>query len=414
MGFYEKWRGFIDGGKSVKAITHFNSLFGWSNNVTKFNQANAYALALELSEVFNPIDAIATRASSVRYEIRNLSGNPIIPSARQHQLLQRPNPLSRFSDLVYSMVFSELSDGNRYLYRYCTSEKPLPDMITSIWCIAPNLVSVKYKKASPSFFEMTDISDLVEHYAISANGAKLSPDAVVHDTSTFLKSNGRMMGVEGRSPLCAVEKNINALLAVYEARYKVYVNNGAAGILSRASESRNGDIESMIASPAEQVDIIKELREDVGLTKGKNIWGTSSVPLKFIKTLASISELQPFDETEADATAIAGIFGVEKELIPNRKFPTYANKKAAEVTLWQNVIKGVCEDVCPSLNRAFLLPENQTFVPIYDDVECLAQDDKTRCESDKLILENIKLIKEAGLSDDSVAKKIIERYENIG
>ena len=61
--------------------------------------------------------------------------------------------------------------------------------------------------------------------------------------------------------------------------------------------------------------------------------------MNFIKTLATISELQPFEETEADALVIAGNIGVDKDLLNTKDNSNYENKKNAEINFWQNLGK---------------------------------------------------------------------------
>ena len=68
----------------------------------------------------------------------------------------------------------------------------------------------------------------------------------------------------------------------------------------------------MALDPVTQKTISDELLEEYNIARLNNIKGISSVPLEFIKTLATISELEPFREVTADSIAIAAIFGVKK------------------------------------------------------------------------------------------------------
>lgn len=408
MNFLGKWFG---NNKDSKFISYISAMFGMSNSISAFSESNAFSLALQLSEIFNPIDAIASRASSITYEIQDSSGRAAIPNADEKRLMDSPNPLNSFGDLVYSMIFSELSDGNSYTYRADLGKSLKQSNIANIWNLPPNLVSIKYKSSIPDFFFIKDKSDFIDSYRVNFLNRDLDPSSIIHRTSSFYRTSCANGLIEGRSPLTAVEKNINNLLAVYSARYKVYENNGMAGILTRASTTGNGEVADIFSASSRE-DIINDIMSRNGLTGDKKLLAVSSIPLSFIKTLGTISELQPFEETEADGIAIAGIFGVDKELIPKKASSTYTNKQNAEVSLWQNVIKGICWDVCRSLDGLFLLENGRHFVPIFDDVEVLQTDAKTKLEGDGLMIDNILKIESSGLQDNELLKKIIESYAN--
>src|SRR5690606_27522945 len=115
--------------------------------------------------------------------------------------------------------------------------------------------------------------------------------------------------------------------------------------------------------------ILADLQNRNGLTGDKNFIGISSIPMKFVKTLGTIAELQPFEETEADMVAIGGVYGVGKYLLPLKEGTTFTNQKDAEKHLWQNVVKGVCEDKARDLTKSYYLPDNVIFYPIFDNVE---------------------------------------------
>lgn len=413
MSLFERWRGKDKNSKVIeKVITYFHSLYGSSNNITKFTESSAYNLAFQLSEVFFPIDAIADRAASIPYEIRDKNDNPITLSLRQKELLKKPNIFNSFSDLVYSIVFSLLADGNQYTYTNYASNNPSADMISSIWSIPPPLMTIEYKKNIPSVFNAKSKSDLVEYYKVIDNKEKIDPRFITHTTTATLRKL-TSIGIEGRSPLCPAEKNINNLLAVYEARFKIYDSNGMAGILSRAATtSAGGDIAAAMldANPITQEKMYEDLTGEYGLRGDKKAYGFAPYPIQFTKTLASIRELMPFEETLADAIAIAGVYGVDKDLVPQLKGTTFTNKDIAEVGLWQNVVKGVAYDVASVLNDAFCLSQDQHFAPVFDDVEALQEDKKQMLESDKLIIENLRSIKDGDLRDDPIVKRILEGY----
>ena len=157
---------------------------------------------------------------------------------------------------------------------------------------------------------------------------------------------------------------------------------------------------------------MQDLQDRNGLTGARNFIGVSSIPLKFQKTIASISELQPFDETEADAVAIASIFGVDSDLVPKRAPSKYSNKIDGERKLWQNVIKAMAIERGIELSQAFYLPEGYIFYPDFSKVEILQDDKKTSFEADGILIDNLIKMKEAG-QETTAFEKLKEKYDNI-
>ena len=56
-----------------------------------------------------------------------------------------------------------------------------------------------------------------------------------------------------------------------------------------------------------------------GLDQRRLPYGLSDVPLSFVRTNLTISELQPFEETLTDAIQIAGAYGIPSVLVPRKR-----------------------------------------------------------------------------------------------
>lgn len=386
-------------------------------NLIKFSNDNAYCLASSISEIFFPIDAIADRVSSLKFEIQNYNGELIVPPKNIQRIMESPNPFSSFSELIYNSVFYELSDGNNYIYsKTPKSLKGIsPDTISTIWTLRPDKVSIKIKSNRPNYFDISSVSDLIDYYDYSLYDKEhIDPKYIIHERS--LPVGDYSESLKSPSPLQAAQRNVNNLLAVYSARYKVYANNGNAGILTRDNTGGSNSVEQAV-DPITRNDIINDILERNGLTGDKNLWTVSAIPLKFIKTLGTISELQPFEETQADALQLAGIFGVDKDLVPLKGGTTFTNKAQAEKGLYQNVVKGIASNKADTFTKALGLNQiGLKLVPKYNDVAVLQEDKETSFTGDSLLLENVITMKNAGFINDAdaldISNKIIEKYKN--
>jgi hypothetical protein len=359
-----------------------------NKSVPDFDPSKSMFYAGNLSEIFTPIDIIADGVSSVKFDLVDSNGDVIenIPD-RLTRILTKPNPFMHFKELVYQIVFSELATGGSYVLTKMPSSYKTKayDRISNIWVLNPDNVKLKYKKevlADP--FMVSDINEFIDNYKYHFihKDLKLSPFEVNFNAINTVDSSLR-----ANPPLLAVERNINNLLQVYSARYNIYKNNGSAGVLVKEATNANSIQEQ--ADPTTRQDIIDDLNSRDGLTGNKNIIGFSSIPLKYVETLAKIKDLEPFKETYADAINIAGAYKVDKELIPKEQSTTFTNKKDAEKNLWQNTIMPYCEDVCQTLKDVYYLPEGWSFKPNYENIPILQTDRKISSEADKIELENI-------------------------
>lgn len=392
-------------------LSYFNQYMQNANGgrLIKFDQSNAYELANTIAEIFIPIDAIAERCSSLRYDIIDVNTKEVItPQGNLKRLLNNPNPLDRFSDIIYQSIFAELADGNSYIYTKTADSivNPSYDNISNIWVLKPNVTKPILHKQISNPFLMKEVSDLVDYYrTFFFYEHQIKPRYVLHTANLGITQTGT-----GRSPLFACEKNINNILAVYQARYNVYAKNGNAGILAKAPVGGGGASLQEAIDPITRDTMLKDLQDRNGLIGDKNFIGMSSVPLQFIKTLGTIKELEPFDETLENAIKIAGVFGVNKELLPKKDNATFSNQTIAEKSFWQNVIKAFAYDTAKSLNKIYYLPDNWSFMPNFTGIEALQEDKKAGLEADGLFIDNLDKLKANGIDMTEAYLTIQERY----
>jgi len=379
-----------------------------NNNVLRLDDENAYEIACNLAEVFIPIDAIADRAASVGYRLRDKKTLEVYePKGNLARLVESPNPFDKIQDLVYKSVFSEYADGNSYIYTKTPESivNPTIDNISNVWVLQPNVTKPVFFKSVPNPFLVKDKQELIEYYrTFFMYKHSIKPRYILHTTLTGIGADGK-----ATSPLFKVRRNIDNVMQVYQARYNVYKKNGNGGILSRDAAALKSSIEETV-DPVTRDAILSDLQNRNGITGDKNFIGISSIPLRFVKTLGTIAELQPFDETEANAVTIAGTFGVNKELIPKKDSSTFANQKDAEKALWQNVVKGVCENKAKDLTKAFYLPDNLEFFADLSTVEALQEDKKTALESDSILIANLASLSQSGQDVKAALQSLSDKY----
>lgn len=366
------------------------------NEVPNFDPKKSMLYASSLSEIAIPIDIIASGVSLCDFELVD-SNDEVIENVPENlkRLIRKPNPFIHFKELIYQIVFSELATGGSYTLTKMPSIYKTKhfDRITNIWTLNPDNIKYKYKNEIISDpFMVKEIGDFLERYEYDFihKDLKLKTDEVYFNSVSRLNSS-----LKPTPPLMKVERNINNLLQVYSARYNVYSKNGSAGILVKEASNGNNITEQI--DPTTRQDILDDLNKRDGLTGDRNFIGMSSIPLKYIETMAKIKDLEPFKETFNDAIAIAGCYNIDKELIPKEGSTTYANKEAVEIALWQNTIIPMAKDVAHTLSNIYFLPEDMRFKPNFSRIQILQTDRETSSKADEIELNNIIKMKELGI-----------------
>jgi len=382
----------------------------------KLTDKNAFLLANSVAEIFFPIDFYADRISKLRFYVANKQGKEIASSELARLISNEINPLYTFSDLVYQYVFSLLADGNAINYLTVPSiYKDISPSTIERWdVLQPNQIELQ-EYTNLSALNVKSWNELIKRVRYDEQGIKtheLPVDRVtVHNFSTKRKTNSMVLA---KSPLWGANKSIDTLLAVYSARYNVYANNGAAGYLAKKTTGgANQQFEEVIMDGNKRQDILDDINNRNGVTGKRNIWGISGVPIEFVKTLATISELMPFEETLEDSIKIAGIFQIPPVLVPRKDQSTFSNQQTAEVTVWENGLLSMAGTVCENLAKMFRFPSTTTIRFDTSNVSALKDNEMQQEDLISKKLANLEKAKQLNPEMD-VTIQVSEIYGNEG
>jgi len=381
---------------------------------------NAFILTNSVAEMYFPVDFYADRISKLRFFIANKAGREIVNSELNRFVSDSINPLFSFSDLVYQYVFSLYSDGNAINYLGVPSiyNKPSVSTIERWDVLQPNLFEID-EYSNQSILNISSWNDMIRkaYYCDGSNGrGELDVDnLVINNYGLKRRSDSNVLA---SSPMWGANKSIDVLLSVYSARYNVYANNGAAGYLAKKQSASSGtSLDTAIANMdgSKRDDIINDINERNGLTGRRNIWGISGVPIEFVKTLASIRDLMPLDETLENAVKIASVFQIPPVLVPRKDQSTYDNQENAEANVWENALLSAAKTISGNLTKMFGI--DKTGNQILFDISSVSALVENEIESEDLTakkLENIKKLKEIKpeLEIDNIITEIHSRYGN--
>jgi hypothetical protein len=386
----------------------------------KLTNNNAFTLANSVAEIYFPVDFYADRISKLRFFIANKAGREIVNSELNRFVSDSINPLFSFSDLVYQYVFSLLSDGNSINYL------GVPSIYNNIsvatierWdVLQPNLVTID-EYSNTSILNVSSWNEMIRkaYYDggnVSRNQLEVDQLAI-HNYGLKRRSDSYVLA---SSPLWGANKSIDVLLSVYSARYNVYANNGAAGYLSKKQTASSGtSLDSALANMdgSKRDDIVKDINDRHGLTGRRNIWGISGVPIEFVKTLASIRDLMPLEETLENAIKIASLFQIPPVLVPRKDQSTYDNQENAEANVWENGLLSMAKSVSKNLTQMFGIDKTGNKI-LFDtaSVSALMENEMEVEELTAKKLENIQKLKEINpeLPIEEIITEIHSRYGN--
>lgn len=339
--------------------------------------ANFLRLFMTVPEVFFPIDFIASRIAKAHFEIKRTKDDSVVwCNRRMNKILANPNCLMGWSELIYSHFVHKLATGNAFLraamsdmlrdkakYRWCDHYWPI--LTTSVSAVPPS-----YKLP---IYGICDIDDLIDHYEIQVTTTgtlKVPTFQIWHDRDLIadLQHTGNRY-LKSKSRLASVMKAISNLVAVYEARNVIYVKRGGIGFLVSLKRDETG---STAMEPKEKREIEDYLDKSYGLGEGQRPIGVTDVPLSFVRTNLSISELQPFEETLQDAITIAGAYGIPDVLVPRKDHSTFNNQANAEKTAYCGVIIPMAQKFCNDLTSFLGLDKDGLYLDCnFSDVDCL-------------------------------------------
>lgn len=372
---------------------------------------NYLTLFETVPEVFFPIDFIARRIAGAHFEIRSYKDDSIIycngrsqKADRLNAILQAPNSIQRWRELVYMHHVYKLATGNAFMRAAMSDvfkEQPKWKYCDNFWSIPSNWISVIPTNGIIPIFGITKLEELVSHYELQRNGDSLMQIPtyqVWHDRdgmAQFLTNRAKLF-LKSESRLKAAHRAISNLIAVYEARNVIYVKRGALGFI--VAKKDGGELGTQAMKPQEKEELVEDLNGKYGFGQDKWPIGVTDVPIEFVRLNHTISELQPFEETLLDAITIAGLYGIPDVLVPRKDHSTFSNQAVAEKSAYCGTIIPMAKQFCEDLSLFLGLDKEGYYIDCnFNDVDCLQVGLKEAEEVKKLVNERCMAQFAAGL-----------------
>lgn len=359
-----------------------------------------------IPEVFWPIDYIAKRISEAHFDLKRVKDDSIVWCNRlgADTILKQPNPIMTWREIVYQHFVYKLATGNAF-FRAAMSETITADAVKFQWCsnyweLPAHLVKVEpmeYSYGVP-MFGIASIDELIKGYNLDLgpySGLTIPYFQIWHDRDgipELIRGTGYL---KADSRLLSQKKTIANLIAVYEARNVIYLKRGALGFIVAQKEDPTGTV---ALEPGEKEELRKEVDKKYGLSEGRSPYAITDIPINFVRTNLSISELQPFDETLEDAIKIASVFGIPSVLVPRKDQSTFSNQDTAEKSVYTSTIIPAAKRFCEAITQFLGLESKGLYLDCdFSDVACLQVGLKESEEVKKLTNERCKMQFECGV-----------------
>ena len=341
-----------------------------------------------IPEVFFPIEYIASRIAGGNFQLKKEKDDSVVwRNKTVNEILSKPNCAFSWKEFVHDHFVWKLSTGTSFI-RAVTSIDVDYRSVLAYWVLPSDRVEVEAPRAILPLFDVASIEDLIA--SINVNGGfgsqmRIDPKQVMIDRdgiATLLTGQGYM---KSHSRLDSLRKNIANLLAVYEARNVIYVKRGGLGyIVSKKMDATGTDA----LTEKEKKALVEQNAQRYGVGEGQMPYGISDVPIDFIRTNLSITELQPFDETLADAINIAGAYGIPAVLVPRKDQSTFSNQATAEKTVYTSVVMPMAKEFCRAFTSFIGLDKSGYYLDVdFSGVGCMQDGLKTEEEVKKLVNE---------------------------
>ena len=364
--------------------------------------ANFVTLFNTVPEVYWPVNYIASRAAGAKYLLKKFEDDSVVwDNEAINNMLVKPNAFESWYRTLWKHFAYKLITGNSFI-KAAMSDAFAGAKILYKWCdryvtLEEPYVTIDYKRPMGDIYGVADIDDVVNCYYHEYGDfgrRPINPHVVFHDVDdAFGFYNGDPLRAKSR--LMSVLKAISNLIAVYEARNVIYVKRGGLGWLVCDAQDEMG---SRAFTKDEKKQILDQANDIYGLEAGKYPYGISDVRLSFVRTNLSIQELQPFDETLADAIIIAGIYGIPPVLIPRKDQSTYSNQANAEKAVYSSVIMPLVQRFCQEFTQFLGLDQDGLYLDAdFSDVDCLQTGKKEEQEVHRSITDRCRIEFESGL-----------------
>jgi hypothetical protein len=385
LNFFDAFFGFNDNANN-RIINDMNRIFPFVNQIWGVKEAvwidtnDWWKLYLEIPELRMVIDRRASMMSSNKPCLVDADGNEVT-NHWFNDVLNKPNPVQSWSDLVYSLSVQDALYSNSFIY----APKRSFDIRNLFVPLPSNKIQINLSGKKLKQMEQEGLIDSFVFQYDDKNTEKISFDDLI-----YLMTNDGMNIVKPVSRMESLKFPLSNIKASYHKRNVLLENIGAIGILS----TQNNDVGGAIPMTPEekkqiQKDWFRRQKDELIITESQVDWKPMSFPTK---------DLMLFEELTADKIAIIDTFGMSLNIFSSEKGATFTNVRDSIRMTYQDTIIPETQQMYDAIGQQIgLTDEGLKLIAEFDHLPVMQDDEVAVATTMKLKAETLEKLSVLGI-----------------
>ena len=337
---------------------------------------DAWRLFIDIPELRSVVNKRATMMSSNIPTLYDKDGN-LITNHWINELINKPNGVQSWSDVVYSMSVQDALYSN--VVAYC----PLRSFgVRNLIITLPNN-KIKINLSGKKLKQM-EMNDLIDSFVFTYDDG--SKETIQLEDSIYLTTADGMNIVRPISRIDSLRLPLSNIMASYNKRNVLLENLGAIGILSAQSNDMGGAIPM---TPEErqkiQKDWYRRQKDELIITESNVNWQPMSYPTR---------DLMLFEELTEDKLAIIDAFGLNYNLFSSEKGSTFSNVRDSIRMAYTDTIIPETQQMYDSMIAQWGLQGEYYLKADFNHLPILQDDENQKATAHKTKVETVKMINE--------------------
>ena len=387
------WENFfgITFNRQNRFINQANQLMPYSNQIWGVKKAvwidtnNAWEWFMTIPELRAVIDKRASMMASNHVRLYDENGDEIL----NHwflDMVNNPNPVQSWSDVVYSLSVNDALYSNAFGYSPVRSF----DIRNMFVPLPSNKVQIM---TSGKKLRQMDVEGLIDGYRFEYDNNEF--ESLELKDVIYLATNDGMNLIRPTSRIDALKYPLSNIKAQYNKRNVLLENIGAIGILSAQNSDMGGAI-PMTPEEKRQIqrDWYNRSKDEVIITESQVNWQSMSYPTR---------DLMLFEELNADKIAIIDAYGMNVNLFSSEKGTTFTNVRDSVRMVYTDTIIPETQQMYDTMaHQMGLAQQGYKIVADFTHLPVLQDDEQMKAQSLNTKADAINKIIQAGvlLSDE--------------
>lgn len=395
LNFFDAFFGFNDNANN-RIINDMNRIFPFVNQIWGVKEAvwidtnDWWKLYLEIPELRMVIDRRASMMSSNKPCLVDADGNEVT-NHWFNDVLNKPNPVQSWSDLVYSLSVQDALYSNSFIY----APKRSFDIRNLFVPLPSNKIQINLSGKKLKQMEQEGLIDSFVFQYDDKNTEKIEFADLI-----YLMTNDGMNIVKPVSRMESLKFPLSNIKASYHKRNVLLENIGAIGILS----TQNNDVGGAIPMTPEekkqiQKDWFRRQKDELIITESQVDWKPMSFPTK---------DLMLFEELTADKIAIIDTFGMSLNIFSTEKGATFTNVRDSIRMTYQDTIIPETQQMYDAIGQQIgLTDEGLKLIAEFDHLPVMQDDEVAIATTMKLKAETLEKLSVLGIDMTSDEMKTL-------